>query len=271
MVVPDGHNEDHTIIHGFSHLFKTTLLLEIVCISHDIFERIAHIVSDRIVLGINSLDVRFWVLENFTILNEDSSDFAKVSGVGSIGSDELGNNGHWLGGINSLVWTIEIFDTSSVRVEIATIFIADTFVSIGTLSARKSLAHQLSIDLTWMSSESLSHVVGLPDIHLSAARSEFSSSGIWVGLGWVPANRVSFSIDEFNILWALSITISSSVGGTSLIVCVLSFTSIFLHFDEVESSVNTAWHVGDINIEGELFVLKFEHLIFIWGGHHEGS
>jgi hypothetical protein len=204
-------------------------------------------------------------------LNENSFDFRKVSGVGSIGGDELGNNGDWFGGINSLVWTIEIFDTSSIWVKIATIFIADTLVSVGTLTARKSFTHQLSFDVTWMSSVCLCHVVGLPDIHLCAARSEFSSSGIWVGLGWVPANGVSLSIDEFNILWALGITISSSVSGTGVIVSVFIFTSIFLHLDEVKSSINTAWHVGDINCESELFVLKFEHFVFIESVHHEGS
>jgi len=271
MIVPDGHNENHTSVHGFSHLFKTTLNLEVIWIIHNSLEGIAHTIGDGVVLGIKSWNVGFWVLDDFTVLNEDSSDFTKVSGIGTVSSDELGNNLKWLGGINSLAWTIEVFDTSSVWVKIATIFIADTFVSVGTLTAFKSFAGELSINSTRMSSESFSHVVGLPDIHLGAARSVLSSSGIWVGLGWVPANGVSLSIDEFNILWALGITISSSVSGTGVIVSVFIFTSIFLHLDEVKSSINTAWHVGDINCESELFVLKFEHFVFIESVHHEGS
>lgn len=180
MIIPNGHDKDHTVIHGFTHLFETTLNLEIVFVSHDTLERIAHLISDRIVLGISSWNVRFWVFENFTILNENSSNFFQVTSICSIFSDELSNNGEWLGGINSLSWTIEIFNTSSEWVKIATIFIAYTLVSLVSLSTFSTLASLSSGHGTWMSSISFRDRVGLPDIHFSAAGSILSSSSIWV-------------------------------------------------------------------------------------------
>jgi hypothetical protein len=183
----------------------------------------------------------------------------------------LSNNGEWLGGINSLSWTIEIFNTSSEWVKIATIFIAYTLVSLVSLSTFSTLASLSSGHGTWMSSISFRDRVGLPDIHFSAAGSILSSSSIWVSRGWLPSSRVSFSINEFNVLWALSITVSSSELCTGFVTFIFTHTSIFLHFDKVKGTINTAWHVRDIDGEGELFVLKFEHLIFILGVHHVGS
>jgi len=187
MIIPDGHNKDHTVIHGFSHLFKTTLNLEIVWISHLTFLGVAHIISDRIVWG-NIWNLRIWSFEDLAVLNENSSDFFQVSSVGTIGSNELSNNLDWLGSINSFSWTIEIVVTGSIWVEITSIFIADTLVSFISLTALKSLTFLWSSHGTWMSSESLRDRVGLPDIHLSAASSEFSGTGIWVSWGWRPSN-----------------------------------------------------------------------------------
>lgn len=75
MIIPDGHNEDHTVDHGLTHLLETTLFLEVVSVSHNTLLGCAHFIGDRIVLFINSGNVGCWVLKNLTILYEDSSDF----------------------------------------------------------------------------------------------------------------------------------------------------------------------------------------------------
>ena len=67
----------------------------------------------------------------------------------------------------------------------------------------------------------------------------------------------------------LSIAIASSIFGTSLVVPTLA--SIFLHFDEIQSSIETARHLGYINIKSELSVLKLEHLIVLVIRHQETS
>jgi hypothetical protein len=70
-------------------------------------------------------------------------------------------------------------------------------------------------------------------------------------------------MDPLEIMRALSIAIASSVLGTSLVGGVFRFISISRHLNEIESTVKTARHVGDIHIECELLVLELEHLIFL--------
>jgi len=100
MVIPKAHNEDHTILHGFSHLLKTTLLFEIVLICEDIFDFIAHIIGDRADLFVKFVDFGFWVLNNLSVLNEFSLDLNKVTVIGTIRGMEFSHDSKFLGGIN---------------------------------------------------------------------------------------------------------------------------------------------------------------------------
>jgi hypothetical protein len=64
---------------------------------------------------------------------------------------------------------------------------------------------------------------------------------------------------------------TGSVLGTSLVARVLAHTTILLHLDEVESTVQAARKLGDINIEGELLSDDVEHLVLGVGGHEVGT
>lgn len=72
---------------------------------------------------------------------------------------------------------------------------------------------------------------------------------------------------------ALSVAVASSVLGTSLVGGVRPKATVFLHLDEVESTVETARKVGDIDVEGEFLVLHVEHLVFALVRHevHAGA
>lgn len=100
MVVPKAHNEDHTILHGVTHLLKSTLDFEVVFIGEDIFDLAAHIISDRVDLFVKSINHRAWVINNLSVLNEFSSDFNKVTSIGIIRGMELSDYSEFLGGIN---------------------------------------------------------------------------------------------------------------------------------------------------------------------------
>jgi hypothetical protein len=115
-----------------------------------------------------------------------------------------------------------------------------------------------------MSSEGRGDSVSFPDVHLGTAGSILAHGG-----RGVPIENVSFSIDEFNIMRALSITVASSEFSTSLVARESRFTSVFIHLDEVKSSIDTTIERVNIDCEGEFFVLQFEHFVVLTGliGH----
>jgi hypothetical protein len=79
--------------------------------------------------------------------------------------------------------------------------------------------------------------------------------------------KASLAVDEFNALGTLGITVASSVFGASLVVGVLGETTIGVHLDEIKGAIETAGQTGYIDVEGELLVLKIEHLIAGVVGH----
>lgn len=79
------------------------------------------------------------------------------------------------------------------------------------------------------------------------------------------------SIDELHVVWALSITVSSTVASTSLVAWVLGLSSIGIHLGEVESSVDSARKVAHVDIEGELVVLESKGLVGVVIGHEVNS
>lgn len=68
-------------------------------------------------------------------------------------------------------------------------------------------------------------------------------------------------------MWALSVAVTSTILGTSLVVWETRLSSILVHLDEVESTVETARKLGDIDIEGELLVQELEHVVLVGAGH----
>jgi len=85
----------------------------------------------------------------------------------------------------------------------------------------------------------------------------------------VNLNYAYLTVDELDVVWALSITVTGTILGTSLVSGVLGETTIGSHLREVQSTVQTARKVGNIDIESELLVVWLEHLILGVGGVHE--
>lgn len=69
------------------------------------------------------------------------------------------------------------------------------------------------------------------------------------------------AVDELKITRALSITVSSSVLGTSQVTRVLCHSTISIHLREVESTVQSARKLGDIHSESEFLSQKVEGLV----------
>lgn len=69
------------------------------------------------------------------------------------------------------------------------------------------------------------------------------------------------TVDELNVTRALRIAVTSSILGTGLVVFILGQATIGVHRCEVQSTVQTAWEVGDVNVKGELIVEEVEGLV----------
>lgn len=76
------------------------------------------------------------------------------------------------------------------------------------------------------------------------------------------------SVDELQVTSALRIAVTSSVFGTSRVGFEAFRSTISVHGDEVKSTVETAWKVGEVNIEGELIVEEVEELVGAVILHH---
>jgi hypothetical protein len=66
---------------------------------------------------------------------------------------------------------------------------------------------------------------------------------------------------------ALRVAVSSTELGTSLVRRELGHTTISVHLDEVQSTVETASKFGEIDIESELLVKEAEHLVLGFALH----
>lgn len=114
---------------------------------------------------------------------------------------------------------------------------------------------------TCAGSEGSGHLVRLPDVHLVTASSVLALSGVGVSGGRVPAEQVGLAVDELNVPGALSVTVTSSVLRTGLVIGEPRHTTILVHLDEVEGTVETTGEVGHVDIKGEFLVVHVEHLV----------
>lgn len=255
MVVPDGHDEDHGLGKGLAHLLQATLLVEVIDITESRLLSIAERLGDGVASDASNLGLR--VLNDLAVLDIEALDLTEIA---SRVLEELGDDGELLGGIDGLALTVEGGVTHAVRVEVATIGIASTaiaVVGVGT-TARVALAHVLVDGGAGVGSESGRDLVGLPDIHLRAASTVVTDTSVGIVGGGIPTLNVTNTVDVLEITGALSVAVTGTVLGTSLVGGVLGLATIKIHGDEVESAVETAAGAGDIDIEGELVAEELE-------------
>lgn len=82
------------------------------------------------------------------------------------------------------------------------------------------------------------------------------------------ARQTYLAVDELQISRALRVTVTSTVLSAGLVILVLGETTIGIHGDEVQSTVQTTSEVRNIHVEGELLVQQLEHLVGVLVLHH---
>lgn len=70
-------------------------------------------------------------------------------------------------------------------------------------------------------------------------------------------------------MWALGVAVARTVLGTGLVAREAAEPAVGVHFDEVERTVEATREFRHVDVERELLVLQFEHLVFGVGRVHE--
>jgi hypothetical protein len=100
-ISPDGHGEDHSLGHGVTHLLETTLGGEDWVVTKDGLLLGAELLGDGAV-GVNSGPVGLGVEDNHSVLDVDTTDLNEIARSSHGVGDELSDDSHLLGGVNSL-------------------------------------------------------------------------------------------------------------------------------------------------------------------------
>jgi hypothetical protein len=265
MVVPEGHDQDVAASKRSTHLVETTNVGEGRSVGKGALLLGAKVVGDG-VTG-DALDSRVGVLEDGAALDVEALDLRELGA----GADELGDNGHLLGAVQSHARAVEVTDTHAVAVEIATVLVAKTTVAVVTVTAAYVVGALLETSaLAGMGSVGGGDGVGLPDVHLWAASTDLTLAGVRVVVRRVPALNVGLSVDELDVVGALGVAVSGSILGTGLVVALVD-TTVGGHLDEVESTVQTARQLGGIDVESELLADEVEHLVLGVALHEVGT
>lgn len=133
--------------------------------------------------------------DNNAVLDVKSLDFAQGPSVSASVGDELSYNSENRVGVDNLAWAVELLVALAVRVEIASVGISNTSVSVSGVGTSTSVtdAHGLPSWVGRVRGESGGDGIGLPDIHLSAARAVSSITGVCVVRGWDPSFNVGLN------------------------------------------------------------------------------
>lgn len=108
VVIPKGHNEDHTASKRVRHGLHAALGSVVVLISEDLLDILAHFIGNRVDLLVKTVDLRLRMFDLLTVLDKESLDLNNISVLGTILRNELSDNSEWLIGIDSHAWAEEV-------------------------------------------------------------------------------------------------------------------------------------------------------------------
>lgn len=165
VVRPDRQDQDHAL-QSLAHLGEATLGLEVVVVAKGSLLLLAETVGDG-VGGVDAGDAGHGVGDRLAVLDVETLDVGQGARVGAVVGDELGHDRDGLGGVDSQARAVEARVAHAVRVEVATVLVADSGVPAVTGTAvGLALAPRLSVNGAGVRSVCGGDEVGLPDVHL---------------------------------------------------------------------------------------------------------
>jgi hypothetical protein len=182
MIVPNGHDKSHPARHSRAHRGEATMCLEGIVITEGSLLRITESCSDRITSNVGDRGLGVW--------NDLSTLDVEAIYLSERIADELSDDSEDFRG---KTWTVERGVSHAVGVEITSVGITSSGVSVGRIStsASISIAHGLRDSITGMGRDSRRNGVCFPDIHLGAARAVVSNTSVGVVSGWHPAGDIT--------------------------------------------------------------------------------
>lgn len=180
MVIPDAHDEDHTSLEGCAHVGEATVRGEIVGVAEDRLLGSAEGGGDRVAAGAS--DGGNGVGDDDAVLDVEALDVGEGAGGSSVVGNELGDDGELGLGVDGLAWAVEVEVALAVRVEVASIRITGSSITVGAVSSTASIAgaHGLAGGVARVGSVGVRDRVRLPDIHLSTARTVVTDTGVGI-------------------------------------------------------------------------------------------
>lgn len=180
VIVPKGEGENHTLLESLGHRGESTMSVVDIWVSENGLLVLAEFVGERVTWEVE--DGGLGVGDDPSILDVESLDLAQSSGVGASVGEELSDDSEDRVCVDSHTWAVERPVALAIRVEIASVRIGNASVSIGGVSPSTGLAcaSALCLWLGGVRSEGGGDGVGLPNIHLSAARTVASKTGVGV-------------------------------------------------------------------------------------------
>ena len=177
VVVPERHDEDHTLGEGGAHLHETSLGAEVVGVAEGGLLGVAVGGGDGV--AADSGDIALGVGDHLAVLDVESLDLGEVAAA--VG-EELGDDGELGGGVDGHARAVEGGVALAVAVEVASIGVALASVAGSAVGAAAIVAsaHSLADGSAGMRRQGGAHLVRLPDIHLRAAAAVVSETSVLV-------------------------------------------------------------------------------------------
>lgn len=138
VVVPQTHDQDHSSFHTSAHVCQATVFAEGGGLAKGGDLSSAEVRVDDI--SADSRDLGRRLGDDNAVLNVVTSDLGEGTGGGTVVSDELCHNGEGLGGVNGLAGAVEVSNTKTVRVEVTSIRVAGTGVTIGAVGTTAGIS-----------------------------------------------------------------------------------------------------------------------------------
>jgi len=186
VIIPQTHDKNHTVGKCLGHVCHTTLLLERVSVAKYLLLLVAELRRDGV--AVNAWDSGCRLRNSFAALNVETLD---LHGIAC--SDELCDDGEFLGCVNGLAFAVEVLDSHAIAVEVAAIRIADTSIAIcriGTTAGIASATRLLNRGArVWGNGRA--DRIRFPDVHFCAAGAEAANTCILIVIGWLPAFNIA--------------------------------------------------------------------------------
>merc|ERR1719361_116404 len=152
--------------------------------------------------------------------------------ISAVVGDELRGDCDRFGCVNLEVGTRakKLLVAQSIRLNVTSILVAQALETIWAIvTTISTFTPSLALSGAGMHGVCSADGICLPDVDFCATTTILACASIDIGFAWLPILHVGLTIDEFQIMWALCITISKAILCTCIAVLALATISIHLH------------------------------------------